>query len=112
MIRKVQFEEIPEEEEWNPDIVARLHIDPPLDTALIKRVETIKGVGWVDDGVDYAAIHLVSPGVILLESGCPAVWCEHMQRLVYDIVEALKEAGEVNYIGPAIDPPFLKRRSR
>ena len=112
MIRKIQFEEIPYEEIFEReeqgdlnDVAARLHIDPPLDDlddALIERIRAIKGVGWVQDGIDYAAIHKICPNVILLESGCSAVWCEHMQRIVYAIVEAFKETSEVNYIGPAI----------
>jgi len=100
MLRKIQFEEIQEEEGYYRD-VARLHIDPPLDTALIKRIETIEGVGWVDDGVDYAAIRTVSPNVILLESNCGCIgFCrEHGRQLISKILKILKEEGEVAFSG-------------
>ena len=102
MIRKVKFEEIHELVGNDPDIVARLNVDPILDVALIQKIKTIKGVGWVSDKVDYAAISNVSSKEILLSGGCPGVWCEHMQQIVSTIVEILKQAGEVNYEGPSL----------
>ena len=116
MVRKAQFEEIPiggeefEEKfaDVNENISARLRIDPPLGATLIQKIKMIKGVGWVSDGVDYTAIFTVSPKEILLESGCPA-WCGHMQRIVYEIVEALKQEGEVDYKGPSLSPLMLNR---
>lgn len=108
MNRRIEFEEIPEGEQQERGAAAFLHVNPPLDTALIERIKAIKGVGWVDDGVDFAAVGMVLPNRVHLESGC-SVWCEHMQRLVYDIVNVVRESGEVSYIdGPDIRQPFLR----
>ncbi|MFH1714315.1 MAG: hypothetical protein ABH831_01865 [Candidatus Nealsonbacteria bacterium] len=115
MIRKVRFEEVPPEfagkdlyeipldEIPNP----RLRIDPPLEAALIEKLKTIKGVGWVDDRIDYAAISRIDPEEIILESGCPTVWCSHMRSLVSEIVEVIKKDGEVKYEGPSYLPSRL-----
>ena len=118
MVRKVQFEEIPiggeefEEKfaDINENISARLRIDPPLlDGDLIQKIRRIKGIGWVSDGIDYAAIFRICSDEILLESGCSAAWCGHTQRIVYEIIEVLKQESEVNYKGPSLSPPMLNR---
>lgn len=103
MIRKVQFKKIlnPKEGECHRNIAACLRINPPLDATLIEKLKMIKGEGWVDDRIDYAAIFRIDPKKILLESGCPAVWCSHMRFLISKIVEVIKEDGEVNYEGPS-----------
>lgn len=108
MDRQARFEEI--RSNVNENISARIRIDPPLDTSLIQKIKMIKGVGYVSDGIDYAAIFTVSPKEILLESGC-AAWCEHMQLLVHNIVEVLKQAGEVDYKGPSIGKLILNPRT-
>jgi len=111
MIRNVRFEELSYEDEevlrFNSTVAARLRIDPPMDATLIQKIIKIKGSGWVEDQVDYADIRYVSPEKILLSSGCPIVWCHHMQNVVRDIVETLKQESEVNYEGPSIYLPTM-----
>lgn len=104
MIRKVQFEEIPEAERgellhvYNTSNLERLRVDPPLNDSLVQKVVAIKWIGWKDipQPVDYACVSKVSPTEILIEVGH---WpCG--KDLVKKILEVLRQESEVEAILP------------
>ena len=104
---EVKYQDLPEEEceEWfengYPEVEGRLCINPPLSPALVQKIKAIEGVGFIKEGVDYAAIFRVSLSEILLESNCGCVgFCrEHGRQLISKILKILKENGEVAFSG-------------